>query len=87
MLLTLGLCGDHVSEHWALVVVQAFLNYYIALIVLVNFAESDLVVGDLLERGDFADGRVLQRLVNLQPLARVALDDLGYRVYFLECLV
>ena len=49
MLLALGLCGDHVSEHWALVVVEAFLNYDIALIVLVNFAESDFVVGDLLE--------------------------------------
>ena len=86
MLLTLGLCGDHVSEH-CLVVVEAFLNYHVALVVLVNFAKSDFVVGDLLERGDFADGRVLQRLVNLQPLAGVALDDLGCGVYFLECLV
>ena len=58
-----------------------------ALVVLVNFAKSDFVVGDLLERGDFADGRVLQRLVNLQPLAGVALDDLGCGVYLLECLV
>ena len=38
LLLILGLCGGHVSKHRALVVFEAFLNYHIALIVLVNFA-------------------------------------------------